>query len=260
MRMADAALKARATRYLTALASGTDADVLALVDAAKFIHHEPRAANGTEGFISWFKATVAAVRPVRVFRDTDVVVIHSECTSRSDGTILVRFDVVRFSDDTARVVEHWCAAQKLEGPSPSGHTMLDGPTDVVDLDKTDTNKAVMHAYVADVPLGGNPAAVRSYFDGVAYIQHNAWVGDTLPGLLAGLQTLAKAGKTVKYHHEHALYGEGNFVLVVAAGNFGEQPTAYYDMFRLHDGKIAEHWDVLEAVPPVSEWKGSHGKF
>jgi len=33
-----------------------------------------------------------------------------------------------------------------------------------------------------------------------------------------------------------------------------------DIYRVQDGKIAEHWDTLEAIPPRSEWKNSNGKF
>ncbi|OLC47227.1 MAG: hypothetical protein AUH43_12240 [Acidobacteria bacterium 13_1_40CM_65_14] len=28
---------------------------------------------------------------------------------------------------------------------------------------------------------------------------------------------------------------------------GLSPTAYYDRFRVDDGKIVEHWDVLETI-------------
>jgi predicted SnoaL-like aldol condensation-catalyzing enzyme len=26
------------------------------------------------------------------------------------------------------------------------------------------------------------------------------------------------------------------------------------------GKIAEHWDTIEKIPPGAEWKNSYGKF
>jgi hypothetical protein len=30
--------------------------------------------------------------------------------------------------------------------------------------------------------------------------------------------------------------------------------------RLYGGMIAEHWDIIEAIPPKSEWKNDNGKF
>lgn len=57
-----------------------------------------------------------------------------------------------------------------------------------------------------------------------------------------------------------MLGEGNFVLLVSEGNFGEQSTSYYDLYRIQDGKIAEHWDTLEPIPPRADWKNANGKF
>jgi predicted SnoaL-like aldol condensation-catalyzing enzyme len=51
-----------------------------------------------------------------------------------------------------------------------------------------------------------------------------------------------------------------FVLVVAEGSFGDRPSSYYDFYRIQNGKIAEHWDTIEPIPPRAEWKNSNGKF
>jgi predicted SnoaL-like aldol condensation-catalyzing enzyme len=55
-------------------------------------------------------------------------------------------------------------------------------------------------------------------------------------------------------------GEGNFVLVVSEGSFGGRHTSFYDLFRLEKGKIAEHWDTIDSIPPREQWKNSNGKF
>jgi predicted SnoaL-like aldol condensation-catalyzing enzyme len=65
---------------------------------------------------------------------------------------------------------------------------------------------------------------------------------------------------VKYERVHRVLGEGNFVLVVSEGTFGERSTSYYDLYRLEDRKIAEHWDALESIPPRADWKNANGKF
>ena len=141
----------------------------------------------------------------------------------------------------------------------SGHTMIDGPTIASDLDKTDANKALMQRYMEDL-LAGRRETFPTYFNGTQYIQHNPWVADTIPGLIAGLQALAAKGQAVVYKSVHKILGEGNFVLVVAEATFGGVPTAIYDLFRIANGKIAEHWDTLEAIPPRDQWKNSNGKF
>jgi predicted SnoaL-like aldol condensation-catalyzing enzyme len=32
------------------------------------------------------------------------------------------------------------------------------------------------------------------------------------------------------------------------------------MYRVADGRIVEHWDTTEAIPPRFEWKNDSGKF
>jgi hypothetical protein len=81
-----------------------------------------------------------------------------------------------------------------------------------------------------------------------------------PGLIAGLQALAAKGQAVVYKSVHKILAEGNFVLVVAEATFGGVPTGIYDLFRIEKGRIAEHWDTLEAIPPRDQWKNSNGKF
>jgi predicted SnoaL-like aldol condensation-catalyzing enzyme len=232
---------------------------LSYINPKKYIDHNLRVGGGLAGFEARLQAVPkgsAKVNTVRAFQDGDFVVTHSEFSF--SGSLRVIFDIFRFEE--GKIVEHWDNVQEpAVNPSPSGHTMLDGPTTVSDLDKTDVNKALMQTYMDDL-LNGRRDKFTGYFDGNHYIQHNPWVGDGLTGLIAGLQALAKQGNTVKYERVHKVLGEGNFVLVVAEGAFGERPTSYYDMYRIQNGKIAEHWDTLETIPPRTDWKNPSGKF
>ena len=36
--------------------------------------------------------------------------------------------------------------------------------------------------------------------------------------------------------------------------------SFYDLFRVEEGLVVEHWDTTEAVPPESVWKNDNGKF
>ena len=37
-------------------------------------------------------------------------------------------------------------------------------------------------------------------------------------------------------------------------------TTWFDMFRIANGKIVEHWDVLQTIPDPSEAKNDNGMF
>ena len=59
---------------------------------------------------------------------------------------------------------------------------------------------------------------------------------------------------------HKILGEGNFVLTVSEGEFGGKHVAFYDLYRVQNGKIAEHWDTMQEIPAKADWKNSNGKF
>ena len=235
-----------------------DPKPVAYINPDKYIQHNLAVADGLAGVTALFQSLPkgsAKVNTVRVFQDGDFVFTHTDYNFFGPK---VGFDIFRY--ENGKIVEHWDNLQETAAaPSPSGHTMLDGPTTPTDLDKTEANKALMQSYMDDL-LHGRRDKFAGYFDGNSYIQHNPWVADNLNGLIAGLTSLAKQGKAVKYERVHMVLGEGNFVLVVGEGLFGDQPTSYYDFYRIQNGKIAEHWDTLEAIPPRAEWKNPNGKF
>jgi predicted SnoaL-like aldol condensation-catalyzing enzyme len=68
------------------------------------------------------------------------------------------------------------------------------------------------------------------------------------------------GIPIKYDKLHKLLAEGNFVLSACEGYRDSIHTSFYDLYRVADGKIVEHWDTTETIAPRSEWKNENGKF
>jgi predicted SnoaL-like aldol condensation-catalyzing enzyme len=251
-------LKQQVVELLKSFETG-DAGALSSINPDKYVQHNLSVEDGLSGLKARLKSRPTGstlVKTIRVYQDGDFVFAHTQYNF--SGRKMIGFDIFRF--ESGKIVEHWDNLQdESSALSPSGHSMVDGPVDATDLDKTEANKALMKAYMDDL-LVGRKETFPSYFNGIAYIQHNPWVGDNLTGLVAGLTNLAKEGKTVKYNSVKRILGEGNFVLVVADGSFGDQMTAYYDFYRIDNGKLAEHWDTLQAIPPESEWKNRNGKY
>ena len=75
-----------------------------------------------------------------------------------------------------------------------------------------------------------------------------------------LTSTSDKGTTIKYDRIHRVLAEGNFVLSVSEGSLDGVHSAFYDLFRVADGRLVEHWDTIEAIAPRSEWKNDNGKF
>jgi predicted SnoaL-like aldol condensation-catalyzing enzyme len=231
----------------------------AVVNPKKYIQHNLAVGDGIEGFVAVLKLLPkdsAKVKTVRVFQDGDIVFAHTEYDFFGPK---IGFDVFRFED--GKIVEHWDNLQETpKAKNPSGRTMTDGPAEVKDLDKTEANMNLVRAFVDDVLVNGKQDKLAGYFAGDNYLQHNPQIGDGLAGLGKALEAMAKAGVTMKYDKVHKVLGEGNFVLVMSEGKLGGKHVAFYDLFRVEGGKIAEHWDTIEPIPEKKDWKNSNGKF
>ena len=63
-----------------------------------------------------------------------------------------------------------------------------------------------------------------------------------------------------YDTIHQVLAQGNYVLAVSEGTFGGAPTSYYDLWRIENGKVTEHWDVMETIAERDTWQNQNGKF
>lgn len=102
--------------------------------------------------------------------------------------------------------------------------------------------------------------ITQYISPVTYVQHNPMVADGLEGFGAFMGEMAKQGISMEYSTVHQVIGEGNFVLTLSEGAFGGEPQAFYDLFRLEDGLIVEHWDIIAPMPGADAMHNEAGKF
>lgn len=228
------------------------------INPKKYIQHNLGVADGIAGFAEVLKALPkgsAKVNTVRAFTDGQYVFTHSEYDFFGPK---VGFDIFRFEDGL--IVEHWDNLTEKVEETKSGRTQTDGPTEVEDKGKTAENKATVKAMITDVFINGKNEKITEFISTEQYDQHNPAVGDGLAALGEALAGMAKAGTPMVYEKNHIILGEGNFVLAVSEGKFLGKHTCFYDLFRLKDGKVVEHWDAIEAIPEKSTWKNDNGKF
>lgn len=180
----------------------------------------------------------------RLIADGDTVALHGSYHAPGREPIVV-FEVFRIEND--QIVEHWDAFRRYTATA-SGRTTYDGPTDVTDLDRTDTNRKLVTAFVEDVLIAERTMNVSDFISPSQFHQHNPHMADGIDGFLAGLTDLAARGKKHSYQTVHLVVAEGNFVLTGSAGRRGAAPVAFYDLFRVEAGKIVEHWDAVLRIP------------
>lgn len=249
--------KNKTVELLKAIETGASEPV-GYINPTNYKQHNLGAEDGLAGFgklLSQLPKGSAKVNTVRIFQDGDYTFSHTDYNFFGPK---IGFDIFRW--EKGQIVEHWDNLQETAKPNPSGHSMTDGTTEVKDLSKTEENKKLVKAFVEDILVNGKMDKLAGYFNGDQYIQHNPNIPDQLSGLGKALGEMAKAGITMKYNKIHMLLGEGNFVLVVSEGYLGGKHSSFYDLFRVENGKIAEHWDTIEEIPSKENRKNNNGKF
>jgi predicted SnoaL-like aldol condensation-catalyzing enzyme len=242
---------------LKGIETGEEAAV-AVVNPNKYIQHNPQTHEGGEGLAALFKRLSKSsprVNIVRIFSDGDYVFGHTEYDF---DTSRIGFEIFRFEGDLT--VEHWDNIQSRKGPNPSGHNMVDGPTEATDLNRTESNREIVRTFVGEVLINGQLEKLEHYIDDECYTEHNPVIGDGLSALRAALSESDSNNISIKYKKMHRILAEGNFVLSVSEGFLDGIHSSFFDLFRVDNNKLVEHWDTTEAIPPRSEWKNDNGKF
>jgi len=234
--------KERIHALLKGIETGNEAAV-AVVNPDKYIQHNPQTREGGEGLAALFKRLAKSsprVNIVRLFSDGDYVFGH---TQYDFGTSRVGFEVFRFEGECT--VEHWDNIQLKKDPNTLGYSMLDGPTEATELDKTESNRDIIKSFVHDVLIQGHVDLSEQYINKELYTEHDPDFGET---------------RLMQYQKNHRLFAEGNFLLSVSEGSLNGVHSSFYDLYRVAKNMIVEHWNTIESVAPRSEWKNDNGKF
>jgi len=97
-----------------------------------------------------------------------------------------------------------------------------------------------------------PAEAASRYLGTTYRQHNPMAGDGVKSFVAFITGFVNKFPQLRVALKR-LVAEGDLVAVHShfVRNPGDRGVAAMDIFRLENGRIVEHWDVLQDVPEIS---------
>ena len=249
--------------YMEGIRDGNAREALDKYIGDRYTQHSTGVADGKEGFLKFFtpflkRNPVRDITVVRSFVDGNQVFAHVFQNLNDGAAKWVTADFFD-TDSDDKIVEHWDTIQEFRENTASGRSMIDGPTAVIDLDKTEANRTLVSNFMNAVLVGGAFDRMSDFISAEQYHQHSPDVPDGIAGAGTYFAEQAKKGAAYTYEKVNKLLVQGNFAAALSAAKIGSDDYAIIDIFRVENGKIVEHWDVTEKISPKENWNNS-GKF
>ncbi len=249
--------------YLEGIRDGNPREAVAKYTGARYTQHSTGVEDGQEGFIKFFEPFLARnpVRDIQIIRgwtDGPYVFLHVFQDLNNGAATWVTTDFF-LTDENDKIIEHWDVISAYAPNTASGHTSIDGPTEIKDLEQTEANKTLVRQLIKDALMpGGDPQKLDQYISKDQYIQHNK---DEEDGFQKIFDLANQPNRPLNYMDIVLVVGQGNFVATLCKANWNDgqinQDYAQVDIFRIENGRVVEHWDNVEPVPEDSV---NSGKF
>jgi predicted SnoaL-like aldol condensation-catalyzing enzyme len=120
-------------------------------------------------------------------------------------------------------------------------------------------KAVLELY--EKALNQHDFEGSTQYLGPRYIQHNPFAEDGAEGLRKFIEFRKQKFPQAKSIIKRA-FADGDYVIlhVHSVREPGSRGVAIVDIYRMENGKVVEHWDVIQDVPEEAKTKNGNGMF
>lgn len=211
-----------------------------------YIQHNPQIKTGKDGFLEAIEFLKKMPKPknaskpfMRIIADNDYVVVHLSVEFGGQKKIVL--DMFRI--EKGLIAEHWDAIQNKSEISLNGNSEIEGPILIENVESTFQNKKVVEDFSNQVLISGNFQILKN-FVATDLIQHNPKINDGLTGF-------AEYYKNIKIRKVHKIIGQGNFVVTQSKAIVNSEEFVCYDIYRLNNGLIIEHWSVSQMIPEIT---------
>jgi len=120
---------------------------------------------------------------------------------------------------------------------------------------TKSNKEIVLEVLKRAFIDRDPTVVEQYF-GANYKQHNPVIPDGPSAIAKMIPTL-----TALTYEPGMAVGDGDLVMVHGRyTGWGPRPMVAVDIFRVTDGKVVEHWDVMQEEVSAADTASGHAMF
>ena len=203
--------KKLAKLYHGAVSEYDSETIIKMVDV-DYIQHNLKVPSGRDAFVSFLpklKEHHSKIENILMLQDGPYIIMyHMWENAEPFGFETALAFHILRFNERGLIAEHWNVMKVFQESSFSKRE-----AEICDLDKTNNNKVIISAMLK--------TRISSY---------------------------DKAGDEPEYTKQHAIFGEGNFVLSVCEGSYLSRNSALYDLYRLENGLIVEHWNIYQEIP------------
>lgn len=244
--------------YLEGIAKGNARAAVEAYTGHRYTQHSTGVGDGAEGFLAFFEPFVdrnpkREIEIKRILEDGPWVWCSAYQSLNDGAARWVTMDLF-YTDADGLILEHWDTIAPFVADTVSGESMVGGTSEVDPMADTDANKALALEYTKQVRQEHNMDRIDRFVK-EDLIQHAASIAVGRSGLAEWLSS-DEAGD---YEMLFQLIGQGDFVVTYGKRHAKERDIAVFDVYRVEDGLIAEHWMNEEEIGPRETW-GNSGKF
>ena len=199
--------------YLHGIRDGNIREAVTKFTGNRYTQHSTGVRDGIEGFVEFFEPFIKRnpqrdIKIIRSLVDENMIFLHVFQDINNGETRWVTTDFFD-TDDNDKIIEHWDVIAPYSTTTPSGHSSIDGPTKIEDLEKTKENKKLVKNLIKDALIHeGDLSKIENYISIEQYVQHNKDVPD---GFEPFKKLVAAANRPLNYTEIVFIVGQGNFV-------------------------------------------------